>query len=56
MLELPAGVADALATLLERSMKLQCLVQDGEVQLLGEGDAVVVTPTVRKASAESMRA
>jgi uncharacterized protein YaeQ len=56
VLQLPGGVAEALATLLERSMKLQCLVQDGEVQLLGAGDAIAVTPIVRQAPAGSARA
>jgi len=44
VLELPAGCAEELASLLERGMRLQCLVQDGEVQLLGESGAVSVTP------------
>lgn len=47
VLELPAGAADALATLLERGMKLQCLVQDGVVQMLGESESVEVVPAVR---------
>jgi uncharacterized protein YaeQ len=45
---LEVGCAAELAALCERSMKLQCLVQDGEVQLLGERTSVVCTPTVRQ--------
>ena len=44
VVELPAGTAEALAALLARGMDLQCLVQDGEVQLMGEGGSVSVTP------------
>ena len=46
VLELPAGCADQLAALLARGMRLQCLVQDGEVQLLGDAGAVSVTPVL----------
>lgn len=44
VIELPTGTADALGTLLARAMDLQCLVQEGEVQLMGEGGSVSVTP------------
>jgi uncharacterized protein YaeQ len=44
VVELPAGTAEALAALLARGMDLQCLVQDGELQLMGEGGSVSVTP------------
>ena len=44
VIELPAGTAEALAPLLSRGMDLQCLVQDGEVQLMGEGGSVAFTP------------
>jgi hypothetical protein len=33
-----------LAPLLARGMDLQCLVQEGEVQLMGEGGSVSITP------------
>ena len=46
VLELPAGCAEQLAALLGRSMRLQCLVQDAEVQLLGDADTVSVTPVL----------
>lgn len=44
IVELPAGTAEALAPLLARGMDLQCLVQDGEVQWMGAGGTVGVTP------------
>ena len=37
VLDLPPGAADALASLLVRNMDLQCLIQDGHVQLIGAG-------------------
>jgi len=44
VVELPTGTAEALAPLLARGMDLQCLVQEGEVQLMGEGGSVSVAP------------
>jgi uncharacterized protein YaeQ len=44
VVELPIGTAEALAPLLARGMDLQCLVQEGEVQLMGEGGSVSVAP------------
>ncbi len=44
VVELPAGTAEALAPLLARGMDLQCLIEDGEAQWMGEGDTVRVTP------------
>jgi uncharacterized protein YaeQ len=49
VLDLPPGSAEALAALYGKSMSLQCLVQEGEVQLMSETDAVTVVPAVRKA-------
>lgn len=45
---LEVDCAAGLAALCERSMALQCLVQDGEVQILGESASVVCTPRVRQ--------
>jgi uncharacterized protein YaeQ len=44
VVELPTGTAEMLAPLLARGMDLQCLVQEGEAQLMGEGGSVSVTP------------
>jgi uncharacterized protein YaeQ len=52
VIEFPAGTADALAALLSRGMQLQCLVQDGELQLMGDTGAVTVTPVLRQTIAE----
>ena len=41
VLEIAAEAADALLALFQRSMRLQCLVQDGEVQLMDDAGAVV---------------
>lgn len=50
VLDLPAGAADALAGLLVRNMRLQCLVQDGHVQVIGNDATVDLAPIARKAS------
>lgn len=54
VVELAAGTAEALVPLLARGMDLQCLVQEGEVQLMGEGGTVAVAPIWRqRADAEA---
>lgn len=49
VLALPADVPEQLAALGERSMRLDVLVQDGELQLMGERGSVAVRPEVRLA-------
>jgi uncharacterized protein YaeQ len=49
VLELPAGVAEEIAPLLGRSMQLQCLVQEGEVQLMTDAGSVAFVPITRQA-------
>lgn len=44
VVELPAGTAEALAPPLARGMDLQCLIEEGELQLMGEDGTVAVTP------------
>jgi uncharacterized protein YaeQ len=50
VIELPAGSAEALAGLLTRGMRLQCIVQEGEVQLMSESASVAVTPVLLQAA------
>lgn len=49
VLELPAGTAESLPVFLTRNVKLSCLIQDGEVQLMGDAGTISVTPIVRHA-------
>jgi hypothetical protein len=35
-------------------MRLQCLIQDGQLQLMNEADVVVVDPVVRMAPPETV--
>ena len=42
VLQLPAETSQALAELAERSMRLQCMVQDGEVWLNSDAESVPV--------------
>ena len=50
VLELPAGVGDALALGIDRSVQAQCLVQDGHVQWRCGEHALDFEPIVRKAA------
>jgi uncharacterized protein YaeQ len=47
----PATVTELVA-LLQRGMRLQCLIQDGQLQLMNDADAVAVDPQIRMAPAE----
>ena len=49
VIDLPADVVDALPGIGERGMRLNALVQDGELQLMGVRGSTSVRPTVRMA-------
>ena len=48
VLEIPAAASAGLISLVQRSMQLQCTVQDGELWVTGAGRTVTATPRVRK--------
>lgn len=50
VIDLPAGTADALVALLARGMDLQCLIQDGHVQLISERESLSLAINVRRTS------
>lgn len=52
VLDILAGTVAELAALLQRGMRLQALVQDGQLQLMNESDAVAVDPLRRMDAAE----
>ena len=48
VIDIPAESVTALAALAARAMHLQCMVQDGQVQVFGDNDAVVtIDPMLR---------
>jgi uncharacterized protein YaeQ len=51
VLDIDTGTAAALVTLLQRGMRLQALIQDGQLQLMNDADAVAIDPLVRMAPA-----
>ncbi len=54
VLNIPAATVAELVTLLQRGMRLQCLIQDGQLQLMNDADAVAVDPLTRMAVAEAV--
>lgn len=52
VLDIPARTVAELVALLQRGMRLQVLVQDGQLQLMNETDAVAVDPLRRMSAAE----
>ncbi len=47
VIDISAATVQALAAMADRNMQLQCLVQDGHAQLMGEKAIVKVEPTLR---------
>jgi uncharacterized protein YaeQ len=52
VLDIPAPTVAALTGLLQRGMRLQALIQDGQLQLMNDTDAVAVDPVKRMVAAE----
>jgi uncharacterized protein YaeQ len=52
VLDISASTVAELVALLQRGMRLQALVQDGQLQLMNEADAVAVDPLKRMVAAE----
>jgi uncharacterized protein YaeQ len=47
VIDIPAVTVQALASLADRNMQLQCLIQDGQVQLMSAKASVSVEPMLR---------
>lgn len=54
VLDIPDHTVAELVALLQRGMRLQCLIQDGQLQLMNETDAVAVDSIVRMAPPETV--
>jgi uncharacterized protein YaeQ len=53
VLDIPAGTVAELVQLLQRGMRLQCLIQDGQLQMMNDAAAVAVDPLRRMAPPET---
>lgn len=47
VIDLPAAIVEQSAALLQRGMRLNCLIQDGELQLMSDTLNVTLRPTLR---------
>ena len=54
VLEIPAATVAQLVAMLQRGMRLQCLIQDGQLQVMNDADAVAVDPLKRMTAAETV--
>jgi uncharacterized protein YaeQ len=52
VIDIAADTVEALVTLMARGMRLNVMIQDGEVQVLGGDVTVSVIPTVRQAASQ----
>jgi uncharacterized protein YaeQ len=55
VIDIPAAAVAALAALAERTMRLQCMIQDQQVQVFGIDVSVTIDPTVRMAPSQGAR-
>ncbi|HTA65226.1 MAG TPA: YaeQ family protein [Xanthomonadaceae bacterium] len=49
VIDIPADTVQALAAMADRNMQLQCLIQEGQAQMMTETASVTVEPIVRLA-------
>jgi uncharacterized protein YaeQ len=54
VLDISAATVAELVALLQRGMRLQCLIQDGQLQLMNDADSVAVDPLRRMAPVETV--
>jgi uncharacterized protein YaeQ len=52
VIDIPAVAVSALAALAERTMRLQCMIQDHQVQVFGVNTAVTIDPGMRMTAAQ----
>ena len=52
VLDIPASTVAGLVEMLQRGMRLQCLIQDGQLQMMNDADAVAIDPVKRMVAAE----
>lgn len=52
VIDIDAASVDALAAVMQRSMRFSALIQDGELQLMGDSGSVDLRPRTRMAAAE----
>ncbi|GAA0708969.1 YaeQ family protein [Dokdonella soli] len=56
VIDIPTAASDALAASADRGMRLQCMIQDGQVQIFGDdGAAISLDPIVRIAPVATTR-
>ena len=48
VVDIPAAAVEQLATLHQRAMRLNCMIQDGEVHLMADAGEVVLRPVYRQ--------
>jgi uncharacterized protein YaeQ len=53
VIDIPAATVDSLVTLIQRGMRLNCLVQDGEVQLMSDTINITLRPNMRMAAIDA---
>ncbi len=54
VLDIPAATVNELLPLLQRGMRLQALIQDGQLQLMNDAESVTIDPMQRMGAAETV--
>lgn len=55
VIDIAPATVDALAALTDRGMRLQCMVQDDQAELYGEGSSIAIDKRVRMAPADKVQ-
>jgi uncharacterized protein YaeQ len=55
VVDIPVAAVHALAALAERTVRLQCMIQDHQVQVFGVDVSVTIDPAVRMAPSQPLR-
>jgi uncharacterized protein YaeQ len=53
VIDVPHDAVESMASMFQRGMRLNCLIQDGEVQLMSESDSVALRPVYRMRAADA---
>jgi uncharacterized protein YaeQ len=53
VIDIPVATVDSLVTLIQRGMRLNCLIQDGEMQLMSDTINVTLRPNVRMSAVDA---
>ena len=55
VIDIATPAVEALTTLIARNMRLQCMIQDRQVQIFGDDKSISIDPSIRMAPSKPLR-